>query len=205
MTQPVDKVANPDHYTAFAIQPLEYILANNIPFPEGNVVKYVSRWRGKNGVEDLKKARSVLDKLIAFEETGSIHGKRSPGAAEETSLAEAGLSTKAASSIRCKTCRGTGAADVFAMEPCGDCLGSGRANPGYIGPREGCRTCDGFGVRPSTMLDADHTKAVREFIKASADCARHTGTSLASPAPFQADCFHKRAAAYAALPAFLKD
>lgn len=57
------------HYSSMAIQPLTYILANRIPFPEGNVIKYVSRWRNKNGVEDLRKARDMLDKLIAHEES----------------------------------------------------------------------------------------------------------------------------------------
>ncbi|WP_245578904.1 DUF3310 domain-containing protein [Inquilinus limosus] len=56
------------HYTDMPIQPLDYIMANGIPFPEGNVIKYVSRWRKKGGIQDLKKARDMLDKLIAFEE-----------------------------------------------------------------------------------------------------------------------------------------
>ncbi|MFG1227157.1 DUF3310 domain-containing protein [Xanthobacter wiegelii] len=56
------------HYKDMPIQPIEYILANNIPFTEGNVIKYVSRWRKKNGVADLKKARHMLDVLIEHEE-----------------------------------------------------------------------------------------------------------------------------------------
>lgn len=56
------------HYRDMAIQPIEYILANGIGFAEGNVIKYVSRWKAKNGVEDLKKARHFLDMLIEFEE-----------------------------------------------------------------------------------------------------------------------------------------
>jgi hypothetical protein len=39
-------------------------MANEIPFVEGNVIKYVSRWRDKNGVEDLKKAVHFLEILI---------------------------------------------------------------------------------------------------------------------------------------------
>ncbi|MDJ0905371.1 MAG: DUF3310 domain-containing protein [Woeseiaceae bacterium] len=57
-----------DHYRSMAIQPIEYILANRIEFAEGAVIKYVSRWRDKGGVEDLKKARHVLDMLIESEE-----------------------------------------------------------------------------------------------------------------------------------------
>lgn len=52
------------HYTDMAIQPIEYIFANDIPFAEGNIIKYVSRYRAKNGLEDLKKARHMLNLLI---------------------------------------------------------------------------------------------------------------------------------------------
>ena len=53
-----------DHYKDMAIQPVEYMVANGIGFVEGSVIKYVSRWKSKNGVEDLKKARHFLDLLI---------------------------------------------------------------------------------------------------------------------------------------------
>ena len=46
------------------IQPWDYIAANKLGYFEGNVVKYVSRWKSKGGLEDLKKARHYLDKLI---------------------------------------------------------------------------------------------------------------------------------------------
>lgn len=52
------------HYKDCAIQPIEFIFANNIGFAEGNVVKYVTRWKSKGGVGDLKKARHYLDLLI---------------------------------------------------------------------------------------------------------------------------------------------
>lgn len=55
------------HYKDMAIQPVEYIQKNKLGFIEGSVVKYVSRWRAKGGVEDLKKARHFLDLLIEFE------------------------------------------------------------------------------------------------------------------------------------------
>ena len=55
------------HYKTKAIQPWDYITANNIGYLEGNVIKYVSRWRDKAGVGDLKKARHYLDKLIELE------------------------------------------------------------------------------------------------------------------------------------------
>lgn len=56
------------HYKDMAIQPFEYIYRNGIGFAEGCVIKYVSRWKTKNGVEDLKKARHFLDLLIEQEE-----------------------------------------------------------------------------------------------------------------------------------------
>lgn len=62
-----DRQEGGSHYSKHGIQPLEYILSNGIPFTEGNVIKYVTRWRDKGGVEDLKKARHYLDMLIEFE------------------------------------------------------------------------------------------------------------------------------------------
>jgi hypothetical protein len=53
-----------DHYSKLKIQPVDYILANEIGFCEGCVIKYVTRWKDKGGVEDLKKARHFLDILI---------------------------------------------------------------------------------------------------------------------------------------------
>lgn len=57
-----------NHYKDKPIQPVEYCMANGIPFMEGNVIKYCTRWRDKGGVQDLKKARHFLDMLIEFEE-----------------------------------------------------------------------------------------------------------------------------------------
>jgi hypothetical protein len=57
-----------NHYKTMAIQPTEYCHRNRLGFIEGCVVKYVSRWRNKNGIEDLKKARHFLDLLIELEQ-----------------------------------------------------------------------------------------------------------------------------------------
>ncbi len=54
-----------DHYRSLPLQPIEYILKNELGFCEGNVIKYVSRWQSKGGIEDLRKARHYLDLLIA--------------------------------------------------------------------------------------------------------------------------------------------
>jgi hypothetical protein len=53
-----------DHYKSKAIQPWDYIIANNLGYMEGNVEKYVSRWKDKNGLDDLLKAKHYLEKLI---------------------------------------------------------------------------------------------------------------------------------------------
>ena len=55
------------HYKTLKIQPVEYIHANNIPYFEGNVIKYVTRWRCKNGVQDLEKAKHYIQLLIDLE------------------------------------------------------------------------------------------------------------------------------------------
>lgn len=58
------KAVNPPHYTDCAIQPIDYIWANNLNFLEGNIVKYVTRHKAKNGKEDLEKALFYLQMLI---------------------------------------------------------------------------------------------------------------------------------------------
>lgn len=56
-----------DHYKNLAIQPVEFILANKIPFIEGNVIKYVVRHRNKNGAQDIRKAIHFLNMLLEME------------------------------------------------------------------------------------------------------------------------------------------
>jgi hypothetical protein len=55
------------HYKDLPIQPVEYIYANAIGYFEGNVIKYVSRWRAKNGIADLEKAKHYIELLIEME------------------------------------------------------------------------------------------------------------------------------------------
>lgn len=52
------------HYKSMAIQPVQYISANKIPFMEGNVIKYVSRHTAKNGAADIKKAIHFLNLIL---------------------------------------------------------------------------------------------------------------------------------------------
>ena len=59
------------HYKGLAIQPVEFSQRNNLGFCEGSVVKYICRYKSKNGVEDLLKARHYIDLLIEMEELDS--------------------------------------------------------------------------------------------------------------------------------------
>ena len=56
------------HYIKREMQPWDFIAANELGYFEGNVVKYVSRWRDKGGVQDLHKAAHYLQKLIEISE-----------------------------------------------------------------------------------------------------------------------------------------
>jgi hypothetical protein len=72
----VDRMEGSPHYTSKAIQPWEAIEAwygkdGFAFFLAGNVLKYVCRWRDKNGVDDLRKARHCLDRLIELETSES--------------------------------------------------------------------------------------------------------------------------------------
>lgn len=63
------------HYKGKAVQPWDYIVANGLGYLEGNVVKYISRYKEKNGLQDLEKARHYLDKLIEVERAKEVsHG-----------------------------------------------------------------------------------------------------------------------------------
>jgi len=53
-----------DHYRKLKIQPIEFIHGNKISYMEGNVIKYVVRWRDKGGIEDLRKAIWYLEREL---------------------------------------------------------------------------------------------------------------------------------------------
>lgn len=63
----LNKQVSGDHYKSLAIQPVEFIHANNIPYMEANVIKYVTRWRSKNGIADLEKAKHYIELLVELE------------------------------------------------------------------------------------------------------------------------------------------
>ena len=56
-----------DHYTKLAIQPMQYSMENGLDALQHTVIKYVTRFRDKNGIEDLEKAKHCIDMLIEFE------------------------------------------------------------------------------------------------------------------------------------------
>ena len=56
-----------DHYKNMKIQPVEFIHANGLDFFQVAVIKYVSRFRNKNGKQDLEKARHFIELLIQLE------------------------------------------------------------------------------------------------------------------------------------------
>lgn len=63
----IDKQVGGRHYKGMKIQPVEYAHANKLPFLEGTIIKHVTRWREKNGIEDLQKAKHYIDMLIELE------------------------------------------------------------------------------------------------------------------------------------------
>lgn len=59
-----DRIDSPDHYTKGTIECIDFINDKELNFMEGNIVKYVVRYKHKNGLEDLKKAEVYLKRLI---------------------------------------------------------------------------------------------------------------------------------------------
>lgn len=57
-----------DHYIKCGMQPVEYAFANKLDFFQGSIIKYITRWRDKGGVQDLRKAEDCLAKYIYFVE-----------------------------------------------------------------------------------------------------------------------------------------
>lgn len=66
-TSALDKQEGGSHYKMFNIQPIEFIHANNIPFIEANVIKYITRHRNKNGAQDIRKVIHYCELLLQME------------------------------------------------------------------------------------------------------------------------------------------
>lgn len=67
MNRPSDKQIGGKHYGNMAIEPVEFAMKNNLDFCQSSIIKYVCRFRDKNGIEDLKKAKHYIDILINSE------------------------------------------------------------------------------------------------------------------------------------------
>ena len=67
MTDPLKTQVGGNHYKGFPIQPIEFIHRNGLSYLVGNIIKYVVRYKMKNGTEDLKKAQHYLEILIHLE------------------------------------------------------------------------------------------------------------------------------------------
>ena len=68
MTSSLVKQIGGNHYSKLAIQPVEYITKNKLSYLQGNVIKYVTRYKDKNGLQDLQKAKHYIDMLIELED-----------------------------------------------------------------------------------------------------------------------------------------
>ncbi len=75
VTSAFDTQVGGNHYKDMNIQPMEYILHNGLGFGEGLIVKYVSRWRAKGGIEDLRKVIQVAEQMIEVEEKENCIGQ----------------------------------------------------------------------------------------------------------------------------------
>jgi len=55
---------SPDHYAKYNIEPIHFIRANKLDYCQGNIIKYIMRYKDKNGLEDLYKAEWYIKELI---------------------------------------------------------------------------------------------------------------------------------------------
>jgi len=73
-----EKQVGGTHYKGMNIQPTKFIALNEIPFIEGNVIKYVCRHRFKNGKEDVLKAIHYLNLLLEYQYPDESHHLQKP-------------------------------------------------------------------------------------------------------------------------------
>ena len=66
-SKPLDVQVGGNHYKTMAIQPMEYSMANKLDACQHTIIKYVTRFREKGGIQDLEKAKHCIDLLIHFE------------------------------------------------------------------------------------------------------------------------------------------
>ena len=63
----LDTQVGGDHFKDMKIQPIEFIMGNNLPFAEGNVIKYICRHRLKDGAKDIKKVIHYCELILELE------------------------------------------------------------------------------------------------------------------------------------------
>lgn len=61
-----DNIVLPNHYARFNIEPIRFIVENNLNWFQGNIVKYICRFDAKNGIEDLEKARRYTQMQVQY-------------------------------------------------------------------------------------------------------------------------------------------
>lgn len=64
---PFNKQVKGNHYKKLKIQPTEFIFRNDLNYLQGNIIKYICRYKDKGGKEDLEKAKHYIDLLIELE------------------------------------------------------------------------------------------------------------------------------------------
>lgn len=67
-----------NHYKQLKIEPIEYIVKNNLGYREGNAIKYISRHQFKNGAEDVRKAIHMLEMILEDYESGELPDPKKP-------------------------------------------------------------------------------------------------------------------------------
>lgn len=67
IVNPLDTQVGGNHYKQFEIQPVEFCQRNKLGFCESSVIKYITRWKFKDGMKDLEKAKHFIDMLIEIE------------------------------------------------------------------------------------------------------------------------------------------
>lgn len=72
----LEKQIGGTHYNELPYQPIELIYKLDLGFIQGNIIKYITRWRCKNGIEDLKKAEHYCELGFYYEETNSKYSSR---------------------------------------------------------------------------------------------------------------------------------
>lgn len=70
--KPMDIQIGGNHYKKLKIQPMRYSMENKLDPLQHTIVKYVTRFRDKCGVQDLEKAKHCIDMLIQYELTGEL-------------------------------------------------------------------------------------------------------------------------------------